>query len=106
MKDIFYENRIIPATSINSIEINFDICDKSYSIILRQSGANYKLMSSKDKELVYNVFDKLKSQFDGIDFIEIVNQSEILLNSMVEINKEDKPKKKRKKVSDKDDRKE
>ncbi len=106
MKDIFYENRIIPATSINSIEINCDIYDKSYNIILRQTGANYKLMSSKDKDLVYYVFDRLKSQFDGINFIELINQSEKTLNSMAGTVKEEKPKTRRKKVSDKDDRKE
>ena len=106
MKDIFYENRIIPSTSINSIEINCDICDKSYNIILRQTGANYKLMSSKDKDLVYYVFGKLKSQFDGIDFIELINESEKALNDMVKIIKEEKPKIRKKKASDKDDRKE
>lgn len=105
MKDIFYMDKIIPSTSIDSVEINYDICDDTYSIIVRQSRSNLKLISSQNKDLVKIIFDKIKSQCDGIDFMDLKEKSDIILK---EKNNKDtvKTKEKRKKVSDKNDRKE
>lgn len=105
MKNIFYEDRIIPAYSIKCIEINSDIHGKNFSITVRQVGDNYKLFSSTDKELVDTIFKKLKEQCDGIDFIDLVEGSKKELEIKRNI-KEDKPKTRKRKVSDRSDRKE
>lgn len=105
MKDIFYMNKIIPASSINSIEINYDICDNTYGITIRQSRNNYKLISSNDENLVKLIFESMKNQCDGIDFINLVDKIKETLDSKVN-KKVSKTKEKKKKVSDKNDREE
>lgn len=105
MKNIFYGDRIIPAHSIKCIEINADIHGKNFSIIVKQVGDNYKLFSSTDKDLINNIFKKLKEQCDGIDFINLIESTKKELEDKKNI-KENKPKTKRKKVSENNDRKE
>lgn len=105
MKDIFYMDKIIPATSIDSIEINHDIYDNTYSIIVRQSRSNYKLISSKDKDLVRIIFDNMRKQCDGIDFMDLMKKSDDFLKSKNGKNIT-KTKERKKKVSDNNDREE
>ncbi len=105
MKDIFYEDKIIPYNSIKCIEINSDINNSIFNIMIRQSGNSYKIFSSDNKELVNIVFEKLKEQCDGINFSDIIKKSEKILNEKNN-SFDDKVKRKRKKVSDSNDRKE
>lgn len=102
MKSILYQNRIIPEYSINSIEINEDAYN-NYSIVIRQVNNYHRLITSNDKEYICSIFEKLKNEFNCINFNNVVKEVENDKNNTKNLV-ENKPKVRKRKVSDNNDR--
>lgn len=84
MKDIFLEDRIIPAYSISSIDMVYGSIDCLFHIIVRQGVSQIKLLSHSDRDFVKEIFEKLKDKDNGIVFKDLVPE--------VKTKDDDKPK--------------